>query len=285
VIEGTFDGNWSQGPAHLVEVPRIDLAATKSDPGPAGGGGVEHPLVTDKVDVTLRVRFLTRFALDGFQVRWALDAGSQLVKNWSEPTPAGQESTLRFDRPGAYPVQALLIGPDGNEATTDRNVDAAVDVRWTVDSAVRPVRPRASVPPGVPPPPSGPEPSNYEAMSDRFPLELPAFASRATVQTSFRGTWKPGTGTDVDLEMRSPAGTPTCVGRGGAGATTPSTETDEAHETIGLAYLVPGAWTVRVGSVSCPEHFFNNAGMVPYTLMVLLTYERSDSFDEVLPRL
>jgi hypothetical protein len=265
VLEGQAEGTttWSPSLNLSIDVPKITLQ--KADPGPQGGGGTTKPLELPASAVAFKVRFQKADKLGGYEAHW--DVERTVVQNftWSEPQEASKEFPVSVTGPGPVFVVAELLKDGKVVATVSSSFVASMTVHWVVESAVRPIRAQDPAPP----------PPNYDAMSDKFPIELPSEGATLVATTKYRGTYTPGSGTDVDLEVDPPGGKATCSGSGGGGQAAP---VDEAQATEKITIKGMGAGTARIvvgagDETKCAMTFFyNNPGMVPYTLDVTLTF-------------
>jgi hypothetical protein len=264
VLEGRFaDGPWS-GTAATEAMARVTL--TKADPGPQGGGGTTQALEPPAANASLEVRFAAHDRLAGFQARWAILHGPNDDIALSSPRPATEAETFPIQRVGPAYVVAELLKDDVTVARVTQPFVASVGVHWTVESAVRPFKPAGAPPPG-----------NYEAMADKFLVDVHVAGASLDLRTKFRGAYGPGQGTDVDLELDRPDGTPhECSGDGGGAGAVPN-DPAQSTETITARGLDAGVWTIRVGSMrihpACtPDAYYHNAGMVPYALEAVLHF-------------
>lgn len=268
VLEGQVgEGAWGPGAAWTVEAPKIALA--KTDPGPQGGGGTSHPLQLPTRTGSLRVRFIKAAELGDYEARWAVVRSVTTEFNWTAPRPATQPFMVNVEGPGPVFVAAELLRGGAVAATVTTPFRGTPSVHWMIESSVRPVKPQGLAPQAQPP-----DPPNYGEMADEFPFEVPVTGSRFEAVTKFRGSYTPGQGTDVDLEVRPPGGAEAqCMGTGGAMDPVPNNPEQSSEQAI-LDALPSGSWMVRVGAMSpeCGPSFYNNSGSVPYTLDLWLSF-------------
>lgn len=279
VLEGRFadesgSNPWAATAKVTLEADTVTLNKPPTDT--AGGGGVTQALPEPNESFDIEVRFLNHSQLAGWNARWAILHSLSEGLNWSEPMAADQPYTLPAGEPGMYIVLAEILSGSETYATTLIPFVGGINVKWTVESSVHPVKASTSgLAPGT-----IPNPPNYDEMADEFQITLPSRAATLKADTEFRGDWPGPHGTDVDLQINGPDGSPAaCTGVGGSGAGPTGTEPDPAQATETLTISSPndGAWAVRVGALStdpscATDPFYHNANAVPYTLTVELVY-------------
>lgn len=276
-LEGRFVGQsinstWATM-SNLTIAPEM-LTLQKTDPGPNGGGGVVTAL-EEVSNITLEVRFANASQLAGYDARFAkltkaMKDGTENV-SWSEPIPV-TESWTRKSFPGrSYEIIGELMKENKTYARTVVSYLASFEpVTWTIHSAVRPVRAFNQA-----------APANYDAMGDEFTLMVPSGGvAPFRASTVFDGTYAPGEGTDIGVQLldpdRAPVNDPSgavCADAGGPGpqgAPNPNpADIEQAHETLAGLTIGPDLWTIRVGACY-GNNYYHNAGMVPYVLTLLV---------------
>jgi hypothetical protein len=284
-------GPWAASPNLVLEVPKIVL--TKTDPGTLGGGGTSKVLMTPTDNISLEVRLTKRDQLKNLSVRWAIEpfslsnmfnimprdssggkggggappeATCPTTLTWSESRPASETSTLAVERAGRFAVYAMVEASGKSVALLCVPLIGWVGHHIVVESAVRPVGARAAVAtsPG------------YDAMADVFALKASDEMASVEARTIYRGTWSASSGHDVDLEVKIPSGSYTQMycKRSTPASTAP--ETHSTEEVMGFSSAAAANLTIRVGALSpdcgTSANVYVNAGMVPYTLDIRLTY-------------
>lgn len=256
-------GEWRDRPTHSVHMPRVTVP--KPPAPPYGGGGERLELPFEAENVTFLVQFRQAARLVNYQARWALPTDPDAEPHptqWSTPRAATDPIGVTLKQPGAHYVTAQLVQNETVVGRVKEPLVALVQMAWTVDSSVHPLRP-----PGMP------ELPNYEEMADRFEFRLRTPGATVRAQLSFRGPWNPTQGTDVDLELDGPDGRPVAcaasAGAGGGPATLPDPE--QATDHLEVEDLGAGELTMRVGAIrpgpGCSGNpSYTNAGSVPYTL-------------------
>jgi len=265
VLEGQLQGGaeWTKSTNVSVDVPKITIP--KSDPGPQGGGGTTQALEIPSSSQTVSVRFVQAGKLAGYDAAWGTTRDPKSLPDWSSPQDATQSFSASVSGPGPVFVAAQFIKDGKVVATVVQPYVAIVSVHWTIESAVRPMRAQDPAPP----------PDNYDAMSDKFTIDLDSANVTVLAETKYRGTYVPSSGTDVDLEVDPPGGKTVCSGTGGASSPAP-VDPEQSKEKVLISGLNAGSLRILVGAgdeAKCATTFFyNNAGMVPYTLDVTLSY-------------
>lgn len=268
VLEGALEAGASANftSEHNVTLTAPKFTFPKQDPGPTGGGGETHDLPLPPVNATFEVRFKVHGKLQGYQARWGVVHvynTSNEATNWTEDQPATQSFAFSVTQPGAYFVRAEL-SHGSTVAYTAVQFKAVFNVHFDVESSVHPFKVSG-----------GPPPQNYEQMADRFKIRLPFEAAALDAATQYRGTWQPGKGSDVDLELDNPRGAPVkCSGTGGGGGGGPPVPSAaESSEEASVPGRPEGIWTVRVGSLKiapgcASDTYYNNPTMVDYALAI-----------------
>lgn len=281
VLTGRFEGAkddpaWTPLPVAAIEQPQIAL--NKGPAPPTGGGGVEHPLPFAATDLKLGVQFQQAPRLVDYEVRWGLldsPKADPARAKWSEPRPATEPHSIVVDRAGPYYVTAELLEAGARVGVVQTPLTAIVNTKWTIDSAVFPLRPSGA-----------PEPPNYDEMADRFPFEIPGRNATLRVFSSFRGTWDPTQGTDVDLELDGPDGKPVkCAASAGTGSAIGPLilpDPEQSADLLKANDLDRGNWTLRVGALQDTQgasgsgcssgYYYQNVSTVPYTVVVELEW-------------
>lgn len=260
------NATWANSTTLNVVVPT--LALPKTDPGPQGGGGIETPLDLGAANATIEVRLREGARLANYQARWAVLMAEDEMPNWSAPQAASATYVYPVAMPGSHSFVAQLSKGTEVAGFVAMPYIALVGAEWTIESAVRPVSP------------AGPQPSNYDQMADHFFLDIGPGAN-LEADTAFRGSYTPDKGTDIGLALLGPD-TKLCSDSGGGqlpagGVPNYAPSPEHAKEEVKGEEAEGGAWTARVGSLpnNCVDgqtYSYANAGMVPYTLKLTVSY-------------
>lgn len=255
---------WASWAELAINASTITLS--KAEPGVQGGAGETRKLPAPVVDASVEVRFINHTRLTGYAAEWTVTAIHANRSTTAETGPAAEAYTFHVDQPGRYVVTTRLLREGRLVGVVDAPIYALVNFAYRIESAVHPVRA-----------PAAPPPDNYEEMADRFQLELHHGADSLRAHTRFRGTWQPGQGTDVDLEVDRPNGSPA---RCSTSKSFDEPGPGDSLERIEIGSVFPrGTWTVRVGAVriqqNCANDFdyYTNAALVPYALQLEIRFD------------
>lgn len=271
-LEGRIaEGPWGPSANVTMEVGNA-TSPPMASPNALGAGGETTALPGNITGANVAVRFLKAEALVGYTAHFVLAYDAKHLWDGnataSARIPAEGEFQATLVRPGPFLVAARLEHPNGTVAATlEEPFAGSFALHWTAQGEVQPQKPSD---------PSGalPWPTPREEMVDIYTLDLPEGVT-VTATTSFRGTYQPSDGTDVDLGIYDPAGAGVvCLGTGGGGPTAP-VDPAQATETVSAETDSSGTWSVQVGAMAdgCGGgggYQYSNPGPVPYTLDILV---------------
>jgi hypothetical protein len=269
-LEGRIgEGPWGATADMTVTAGNVD-GPRMSAPNALGGGGETTELsIPENATATMHVRLVKAANLTGYTAHYFVTGYDGVPDNATPAAslPADAEFTQQLSSPGAYYVHAV-IAKDGADASEAEAVlvqpfVARLMVKWTATGDVQPQNPGSGVP----------WPTSRDAMTDKYAIELPAGLA-VQVTTTFRGTWTPDQGTDVDIGLYSPDGAGVICA---AGTLDPTSAVDPIHANESFTGLTDaaGVWTIEVGAMQngCGgggNYSYANAGPVPYNVEIVV---------------
>jgi hypothetical protein len=277
-LEGRVgDGPWQPEISIAVEAPLLAGPAMAAA-APQGGGGDTQRL--PGVNATIEVRIKEAARLGGLTAHWFILDNQTMSPTDLVPETAKLpgDGTFRatVGQPGTLLVKAILTGSSVDDATQAafEPLRVHLQVTWTATGQVQPVR-QTQAPVGPPPP----QPTPRDQMVDRYEADVRPGA-HLVASTTFDGTFSGRQGTDVDVGLYAPDGTPLACGSTGGSAVpvvgqpSPVPDPAQASEAAAGDATAGGLWTAQVGAQQdgCTQgmtYYYANAGPVPYRLVLV----------------